>query len=139
MFRYDLTPFTTIQPMTAYTARTLPDRRRRRRVVGVPHPPGHPRLQRPELDEPGGRVLGKEPAGLGEGRELGVVDRVRGLARDDAREALVELQPDRARDLLVDTVHVGVEVGAQRLPPEPGVHEVRPLLVELGLEAVLVD
>ena len=41
--------------------------------------------------------------------------------------------------MLVDLLHVGVEVVAQRLPPEAGVDEVGPLAVELGLELVLVD
>src|SRR5436190_24308290 len=34
---------------------------------------GHPRLERPELDEAGARVLGEESAGLAEAGELGVV------------------------------------------------------------------
>ena len=36
-------------------------------------------------------------------------------------------------------LHVGVEVAAQRLPPQARVDEVGPLAVELGLELVLVD
>ena len=53
--------------------------------------------------------------------------------------ALVELQADRAGDALVDLLHVGVEIFAQRLPPQPGVREIGPLAIELGLELVLVD
>ena len=43
------------------------------------------------------------------------------------------------RHLLVDRVHVGVEVAQQRLLPEARVDEVGPLAVELRLEVVLVD
>ena len=99
----------------------------------------HPGLQRPDLDEPGRGLLGEQAAGLGEGRELGVVDRVRALARHDAGRALVELQPDRAGHVLVDVPDVGLEVGPQRLPPQARVDEVGPLLVEPRLELVLVD
>ena len=99
----------------------------------------HARLQRPELDEARRGVLGEQAAGLRERRELRVVDRVRALARDDADVALEQLQPDRARDPRVDVLDVGLEVVAQRLPPEAGVDEVGPLLVEPGLELVLVD
>jgi hypothetical protein len=52
---------------------------------------------------------------------------------------LVELHADRPGGALVDGVHVRVEVAPQRLPPQTGVHEIRPLAVELGLELVLVD
>ena len=53
--------------------------------------------------------------------------------------ALEELDADGAGDTLVDAVHVGVEVAAQRLPPLAGVHEVAPLAVQVVLELVLVD
>ena len=53
----------------------------------------HPRLQRPDLDEPGRRLLGEQAARLGERGELGVVDRVRRLARHDARRPLKSLSP----------------------------------------------
>ena len=66
-------------------------------AVALAEPVRHPRLQRPDLDEPGRGLLGEQAAGLGERRELRVVDRVRRLARDDARRALEQLQPDRAR------------------------------------------
>src|SRR4051794_36268530 len=46
------------------------------------HPPGHPRLQRPDLDEARRGRLGEQAAGLGERGELRVVDGVRRLARD---------------------------------------------------------
>ena len=52
---------------------------------------------------------------------------------------LNSLHADRAADAGVDLLHVGVEVAAQRLPPQPGVHEVGPVVVELALELVLVD
>ena len=42
-------------------------------------------------------------------------------------------------DLLVDPVHERVQVAEQRLVPEPGVDEERPLVVEHRLEVVLVD
>src|SRR5947208_16587084 len=53
--------------------------------------------------------------------------------------ALVELEGDRPRHLLVDSLHVGVEVAAQRLPPQSGVDQICPLAVELRLELILVD
>src|ERR1700722_9426408 len=53
--------------------------------------------------------------------------------------ALVELDPDRAGDALVDSLDVAVEVAAQWLPPEPRVDEIGPLVVELRLELVLVN
>ena len=62
----------------------------------VAHPPRHPRLQRPEVDEPGGRGLLEQAAGLREGGELRVVDGVRRAARDDACGALVEPDADLA-------------------------------------------
>src|SRR3954447_3326692 len=99
----------------------------------------HARLQRPDLDEARRGLLGEQAAGLGERRELGVVDGIAALARDDADVALEELEADRAGDALVDVLHVGLEVRAQRLPPQAGVDEVGPAAVELGLELVLVD
>ena len=103
-------------------------------------PVRQPRLQRPQLDEAGRGLLREQPAGLGERRQRRVVDGVRRLARDDPHRALVELQPDRAGHLRVDRVHVGVEVAAQRLPPQPGVDEVAPTCwSSCRLELVLVD
>src|SRR4051812_44430077 len=99
----------------------------------------HARLQRPQLDEARRRLLREETAGVRERGELRVVDGVRGVAADDARVALVELERDRAGDLRVDGRDVGVEVLAQRLPPQAGVDEVAPLLVQARLELVLVD
>ena len=82
--------------------------------------------------KPGRGGLREEPTGLGERREARVVDGVGRGARDHARVALVELAaPIVPRDALVDALHVGVEVAAQRLPPQPGVDEVGPLAVEL--------
>src|SRR3954470_4593604 len=107
--------------------------------LALAHALGHPRLERPDLDEARRRLLGEQPAGLGERRELGVVDRVPALACDDADVALEQLEPDRARHARVDVLEVGLDVGAQRLPPQPGVDEVGPLAIELGLELVLVD
>ena len=52
--------------------------------------------------KPGRGGLGEQAAGLRERGEARVVDGVRRGARDDARVALVELQADRAGDLLVD-------------------------------------
>src|SRR5581483_8283400 len=101
--------------------------------------PRHPGLQRPQLDEPGRSGLREQSAGLGERRQLCVVDRVRRRALDDARRALEQLQRDRPRHLCVGGVHVGVEVLAQRLPPQARVDEVRPFLVEPGFELVLVN
>src|ERR1700728_4020647 len=101
--------------------------------------PGHARLQRPQLDETGRGALGEEAARLAEGGERLVVHRVRRGTRDNARMALVELQTDRAADLRVDAVHIGVEVGAQRLPPQARIDEIGPLAVEPRLELVLVD
>jgi len=71
-------------------------------------------------------------------RPGGVIDGVGRGACDDPGVALVELHPDRPRDALVDPLHVGVQVVAQRLH-RARVDEVRPLAVELALELVLVD
>src|SRR5882762_4406150 len=105
----------------------------------VTQPPGHARLQRPQLDEARGGGLREQAAGLRERGEARVVDRVRRGARDDAGMALEEIQPHRPRDALVHPLHVGVEIAAKGLPPEPGVDEERPLAIELRLELVLVD
>ena len=89
--------------------------------------------------KPGEAVCENRPPDSAKLARLGVVDRVGRRAGDDTDAAFVEAQADLARDLGVDRVHVGVEVGAQRLPPEPGVDEVAPLLVDRRLELVLVD
>src|SRR4051812_16030233 len=117
-------------------ARPPPARRRSGLVADAV---GDARLQGPDLDEARGGLLGEEAAGLGERRELRVVDGVRGHAGHDAGAALEELDADRARDALVDVADVGLDVGAQGLPPEAAVDQVGPLAVELGLELVLVD
>src|SRR3954471_561978 len=75
---YHLPPCQTIHPRAAYTGLTLPDGRCGR-IVGVPHAPGHPRLQGPELDEPGRGVLREQAPRLGERRERRVVHGVRRL------------------------------------------------------------
>ena len=89
--------------------------------------------------KPGDACWENSPPDCGERGERRVVHRVRRRARHRADGALVQLQADRARHLLVHALHVRVEVPAQRLPPQPRVDEVRPLAVELGLELVLVD
>src|SRR3954447_18514759 len=120
--------------------RLAPSRAYRLTLVPLPLLVRQPGLEGPDLDEAGGGGLGEELfAGLGEAGELGVVDGVRGGAGHDADAAFVEAEADLARYAGVDGAHVGVEVFAQRLPPEAGVDEVAPLLVHRGLELVLVD
>src|ERR1700709_2429508 len=120
--RYRLPPFQAAKPSSRYALAFIPSAYPR--LTLLTQPPGHPRLQRPQLDEAGRGGLGEEAAGPREGGERGVIDGVGRGACDDAGMALVELQPDRPRDALVDTVHVGVEVVAQRLPPQARVDEV---------------
>ena len=48
-----------------------------RLVPPVSDPVGHPRLERPELDEARARLLREQPARLAKARELRVVQRVR--------------------------------------------------------------
>src|SRR5664279_459983 len=109
-----------------------------RRALLVAQAPGHARLQRPQLDEARRGALREQAAGLREGGQAGVVDGVGRGARDHARVALVQLDPDRPGDALVDLLHIGVEIAAKWLPPQARIDQIGPLVVELGLELVLV-
>src|SRR6201986_4760400 len=107
-------------------------------LVAFPQLVGELRLQRPELDEAWGRGLREELfAGLREARQLGIVDGVRRGTGDDPHAAFVEAQADLPRHPRVHRVHVGVEVFAQRLPPQSAVDEIAPLLIHPRLELVL--
>src|SRR5207237_1677116 len=109
------------------------------RLLLVAQPPSHSRLQREQLDETRRRGLREKAAGLGKRGQRRVVDRVLALARDDLRAALVQAHADLPAHACVDRVDIRIDVLAQRLPPQPGVDEVRPLAIERRLELVLVD